>query len=146
MSMRGVYALWHIQLMGSILLFHLIRLRGYQQTRFSVTTERAPVPVLNGIALAPTRLTNEAAPLLLRSQVGREEKDEDKHKAPSLPLRRPLSLRLWGPSPKTYLCKLRGSPCAFDCRAPYIHTLTLCSSHSSFVNPIRISSWYSPSV
>jgi len=57
------------------------------------------VPVLNGGALAPTRPTNEAAPLLLRSQVGREEKDEDKHKAPSLPLCGPLSLHLCGPPP-----------------------------------------------
>src|SRR5436305_5660456 len=31
--------------------------------------------------------------------------------------------------PKTYLCKPRGSPCAFDCRAPYIHTLAFCSSN-----------------
>jgi len=62
--------------------------------------ERGLVPVLNGVALAPTRPTDEAAPLLLRSQVGRKEKDEDKHKALSLPLRCPLSLRLWGPPPK----------------------------------------------
>jgi len=50
------------------------------------------VLVLNGVALAPTRPTNETVPLLLRSQVGREEKDEDKHKAPSPLHHSPLSL------------------------------------------------------
>src|SRR5437588_6605098 len=38
------------------------------------------------------------------SQSGRStEKDEDKHKAPSRPLRRPLSLRFWGRQQTTYL-------------------------------------------
>ncbi len=37
-------------------------------------------------------------------------KDEDKHKAPSLPLHRPLSLHLWIPPQKTYPCKATLAP------------------------------------